>query len=139
MDQIVSHMVAIVVGILLGVAIAFSFRPTSRVSRITEPPKRNPPAGPFKMIVDEVRQLRPGWEQAIVGGTVSEGKVQPGNTLFVKTERYIPVRVIGIARNQTTQEQAKQGEWVELLLGGVRRDQIEPADVLTDVDNSRTE
>lgn len=91
------------------------------------------------MIIDEVYQLRHGWNQAIVCGTVSEGEVHPGNTLYVMTERYIPVRVVGIARNHTTQEQAKQGEWVELLLMGVRRDQIEPTDVLTHVDGSRAD
>ena len=85
----------------------------------------------FQMTVEDVFAI--SGRGTVVTGRVSRGTVSQGDRVLIRGRegRVLETKIGGIESFRKARRSAAEGDVVGLLLKGVRKDQVEPGDILT--------
>ena len=85
----------------------------------------------FEMTISDVFAV--SGRGTVVTGRVSRGTVSQGDRVLIRGHggRVLETRIGGIESFRKARRSAGEGDVVGLLLKGVRKDQVEPGDILT--------
>ena len=85
----------------------------------------------FELTVEDVFSI--SGRGTVVTGRVSRGELSQGDRVLIRGRegRVLETKIGGIESFRKARRSAAEGDVVGLLLKGVRKDQVEPGDILT--------